>query len=424
MRNKIYLLFVIILIPFNLKFFDASFINPVILNYSFILFIWITIFLSIPHVFKQKSQFSIPILLIFFSVLLSMVMAYYSWNQNFFYSFIETSQYMIWPLFFLLVYQDFSISHLEKIILAYGLLYALLFFFQYLNQGTVFFGKPLYGDEWTEDRGVIRIIFPGAGIFILSLFIAITKLTTTKNHRWFWILFILLGVIIPVMQVTRQFIAGILLIYLFHLIINVNLTKKIVIIFFFILAVGIVINSDIPMVQGVIEAQERDSSLGKKYIRILAGEYFLFDYSPNTVSAVFGNGAPYWGLSDYGKFHEYLADNKGFYLSDVGIIAVYAMFGIFAIIGFVLIWVNSFFIRIPPEYQYSKYYLWYILFTSFTWYSVYHYHYLISTVFALYIFHKGIEASKRKRLLKRVIKKILSEDNNKTLNNLNAIDQL
>jgi hypothetical protein len=347
-----------------------------------------------------------------------MVMAYYSWDQSFFASFVETSQYMIWPLFFFLLYQDFSIKNLEKVILFYGAAYALLFFFQYLNQGVVLFGKPLYGDEWTEDRGVIRIIFPGAGIFILALFLSITKLTTTKENRWFWILFSLLGVIIPVMQVTRQFIAGVLLIYLFHLVKSVSLNKKFVIIFLFVIGIGVVINAKIPMVQGVIEAQERDSNLGKDYIRVLAGDYFLNDFSPNLISSIFGNGAPYWGISSYGKFHERLADDKGYYLSDVGIIAVYAMFGIFSIMGFIIIWIKSFFISLPPEYQYAKYYLWYILFTSFTWYSVYHYHYLISTVFALYVFHKGIEAKEKRRLVKKVINRLIRKEKSENIINL------
>jgi hypothetical protein len=420
MKNKISYIFLIILIPFSLKFFDATFINSSVLNYSFMLFIWIAIIFSVPYLFRTKSTFSLPIYLIFFSIIFSMVMAYYSWDQSFFDSFVETSQYMIWPLFFFLLYQDLSVKNLERVILFYGAAYAILFFFQYLNQGVVLFGKPLYGDEWTEDRGVIRIIFPGAGIFILSLFISITKLTTTKDYRWFWILFSLLGIIIPIMQVTRQFIVGVLLIYLFHLIKSVSFNKKMIIIFFFILGTGIVINSDIPMVQGVIEAQERDSNLGKKYIRVLAGEYFLNDFSPNIISSILGNGAPYWGLSNYGKFHERLADDKGYYLSDVGIIAVYAMFGIFSIIGFVIIWIKSFIIPLPAEYQYAKYYLWYILFTSFTWYSVYHYHYLISTVFALYLFHKGMEASRKKILLKKIIAKFIKEENTKELDNLNS----
>lgn len=403
MKDRLILLFIFLLIPFSLKFFDASFINSTFLNYSFILVIWAAIFLSVPcFFFKTSSAFSFSIYLIFFSILFSMIMAYYSWDQSFFHSFIETTQYMIWPFFFFLRYHNIPVKWLEKVIIFYGLTYALLFFFQYLNQGVVLFGSPLYGDEWTEDRGVIRIIFPGAGIFILSLFISITKITSVESNRYFWICFSLLGIVIPVMQVTRQFIVGVLIIYIIHLIKSVSFSKKIIIFFLFILGIGIVINSNIPMVEGVIEAQERDSSLGKKYIRVLAGEYFLYEYSPNDVSSVFGNGAPYWGLSSYGKFNQKLGDERGYYLSDVGIIAVYAMFGVFSILGFVIIWFISFWIPIPDEYLYAKYYLLYILFTSFTWYSVYHYHYLISTVFALYIFQKGIDLNKKKSQIKKI----------------------
>jgi len=414
MKTKTALIFIFLLVPFSLKFFDASFLSSTFLNYSFMFMIWITIFLSIPHLFHSKSIFSIPIYFIFFSILFSMVMAFFSWDQNFFHSFVETTQYLIWPLFFFMRFHNISIRNIERIILFYGVVYALLFFIQYLNQGVVLFGRPLYGDEWTEDRGVIRIIFPGAGIFILSLFISINKLTSSKDFRWFWILFSLLGIIIPVMQVTRQFIVGVLLIYFFHLLKYVSIPKKVGLIFLFIVGLGFAINSNIPMVEGVIEAQERDSGLGKKYIRVLAGEYFLTDYSPNEISAIFGNGAPYWGLSSYGKFNEKLGDERGFYLSDVGLIAVYAMFGIFSIIGFISIWIISFLVPIPEEYQYAKYYLWYILFTSFTWYSVYHYHYLISTVFALYVFQKGLDSTKRRNKINKILKSLLKKKDLKT----------
>ncbi len=86
--------------------------------------------------------------------------------------------------------------------------------------------------------------------------------------------------------------------------------------------------------------------------------------------------------------------------------------------GFIIIWIKSFFISLPPEYEYAKYYLWYILFTSFTWYSVYHYHYLISTVFALYVFHKGIEAKEKRRLVKKVINRLIRKEKSENIINL------
>jgi len=84
----------------------------------------------------------------------------------------------------------------------------LLIFFSYLNQGFVYiFGRPLYGDEWTEDRGVekkkfkkkkiFKKIFRGAGIFILALFISITKFDKTTTMMVSGLGFSLLWYFIP-----------------------------------------------------------------------------------------------------------------------------------------------------------------------------------------------------------------------------------
>jgi len=145
---------------------------------------------------------------------------------------------------------------------------------------------------------------------------------------------------------------------------------------------------DTPIISGLREAASEDFKQGGEYVRVLAGKYFLTEFSPSSVNMIFGNGAPYWGLSFYGMFIENLAEEKGYFLSDVGIIGMYAMFGILAVVGYIMIWVKSIIIPLPRKYYYLKYYLWYLLFTSFTWFSVYHYHYLISTVFVLYLYQK------------------------------------
>lgn len=414
MKKNLYLAYIIAFILISLKFFDATFISPSLSNYVFILSIWITVFLSVPFWFSnRKTTFDVPIYVVFLSILFSIFMAYFSWNQSFFHSIMETTQYLMWPFYFFLIGHNFKVKTIEKIVIGFGLLYAALYFFQYLNQGAVLFGRPLYGDEWTEDRGVIRIIFPGAGIFILAVFISLSKLTTTKTYRWLWIIILILGLVIPVMQVTRQFIAGISLVYIYHLIINVKSVYKVAVLAFFIIAGVVVVKMEIDSVKGIMEAGERDAELGKDYIRVLAAEYFLKDYAPNDLSKIFGSGAPYWGISEVGRFNERLADERGYYLSDVGIIAVYAMFGIFAVMGFVIIWIKSFTIRIPKSFAYAKYYIWYILFTSVTWYSVYHYHYIIATIMALYLYQKGIDDQKRIELMKKILIKIKSKADTK-----------
>ena len=92
-------------------------------------------------------------------------------------------------------------------------------------------------------------------------------------------------------------------------------------------------------------------------------------------------------VSDYGKFVMDLYQ-EDFYLSDVGIICRVCHVGIFAVFAYIMIWIRSFTLTLPEEYYYLKYYLWFLLITSLTSETVYPYGYLISTVFALYIFFR------------------------------------
>jgi len=404
MKRYLQVLLVFLLVVISFHFFEAWFLKDKLAKYIVFFSLSGAIAISVPYLMPKQDGFVLPVQLIVLSILLSMFMAYLSWDQGLMDSIIETVPYLIWIVFFYLLHIKIPVKTIEKIILIYGAVYVILYFYQLANSHTVLFGKPISGDEFTEQRGAVRIIFPGAGIFILAIFMAINKLTTGAKGKWIWITFSILGIVIPILQVTRQFIAGVLLIYLFHLIRNQSVFKKALIMTSFIGILIFMAYSDNQMIIGVIEAQERDAKLGEDYIRVLAGGYFITDFSPNPLSRILGNGAPNWGVSDYGVFIKNLADRREYFLSDVGIIGMYAMFGILAVIGYIQIWVKSITIPLPKEYYYLKYYLWYLLITSLTWYSVYHYSYLISTVFVLYSYQVIYKYQERVKVLKRRFK--------------------
>lgn len=386
MKRHLEIALVFLLIIISLQIFDARFLNDTIVRYLLFLTLIGTVIISVPYVLPRSKGFVFPIQLLLVSMCISIIMAGLYWDQNIVDSLIATAPYLIFFFFFYLLHIRFPVNLLEKIIVIYGILYILLYTFEFINSPTVFFGKPMWGDEYSESRGIIRIIFPGGGVFILTTFIALNKLTSQEKNKWLWFFLVLAGLVIPVMQVTRQFIAGILLIYLYHFVRTLSLSKKVIILLSFLAVIFFLQNADIPIIQGLIETTRSDASVGSDYIRILAGEYFLTDFSPNLVTQFFGNGVPYYGVSNYGYYVEMLWVNHEYFLSDVGIIAVYAMFGVPAIIAYLLIWVKSFRIPLPKEYQYLKYYLWFILITSLTWYTTYHYHYLIITVYVLYMY--------------------------------------
>ncbi|NJC25885.1 hypothetical protein [Neolewinella antarctica] len=387
MKKLLPTLYLITITAFALKFFDAKFVPTKFLNYTNYLLISASALAALPQLISAKGGFTPAVRVIVFAIVFSIPMAYLVWGQSLSVSVFETLPYLPWIYFFVLIRLNFSIATLEKIIVGFSLVYLALYFFQFVMAPTIYFGRSLWGDTFSVDRGVIRIIFPGAGIFILAALMAINKITSRAPGRPFWIALAAMGLIIPVMQVTRQFILGMTLLILYHVLRSQNILLRIVTLATAGLFLIGLLNADIPQIDGVIAAGQRDADLGKEYIRVRAGTYFLTDFSPEWPAQVFGNGVARWGEGYYGRFVELLGNRRGYYLSDVGIIAVYANFGLLAILGFALMWYRSFTVPLPAEYQYLKYYLWYLLFTSVTWFSVYHHHYVIATVFALYIYH-------------------------------------
>lgn len=403
--NKILsLLLIVFVMATSIRFFEPAFVNDSILNYLQYLGILVAIVFSIPHLIKPPFKFNLAIYILLGSIVFSIFMAVIFWDQSIKNTILATFEYFIIFFYFFLVSSSISLRTLERLIILFGIVYMLLFAFQFASGTTIYFGKSLFGDEFIESRGVVRIIFPAGGILYLSTFLAFTKSTTAKGlNKWLWIHFSVLGILAPVLQVTRQFIAGLLLILAFHIIMNISPIKKTILVIFFLLAGLVVLNSNLPLIEGLKEQTTDDLSQGSDYIRVQAGKYFLTDFSPNTTTSVFGNGVPYVGVSDYGDFLAMLAYNHYYFMSDVGIIAIYVQFGVFAILAFIIIWVLSITVPLKTEHYYLKYYLWLLLFTSLTWYSVYHYHYLFCNILVLAMYQKAYKEQHQEKLTSKQI---------------------
>lgn len=375
--------FVFLLVITGLLFFSARFATSDGFKYAIYGFLLASILISLPYFNRFSGGFVLPVQIISISVMFSIPMAYYNWNQGLVSS-LSAVPYMIWFVFFYLLYIKYPIYKVEKIVMFFGCLYIVLFIFQFINSGKVYFGIH---HEFTEDRGVIRVYFPGGGIFFFAYLIALIKSAKATKYKWFFIIFLIAGAIVTIMQVTRQNIFIILLLTIYHFTKNASIPKRIAILSIFSLGLFFALNSDNLIAKGLLETQKQTQAAGDKNMRILAGEYFLTDFSPNLASQIFGNGVPNYN-SPLGQKTKILKERRGYYLSDVGIIGFYIMFGIFAIIGYVMIFVKSFFVKIPERYYYLKYYVFYLLATSLTSDSVYSTNFLISSVLVLYCFQR------------------------------------
>ncbi len=379
-KKTIYLFFLVI---FSLKFFDAVIANNGILKNLCYAFMLGAVAVSLPHFLKRRGGFVLPVQLISGSILLSIFVSAYTWGQGLEYS-TTTLPYLVWFTFFYLQKADFRIKTIENIVLFYGVVYMILFLFQFTHTSVVYFGMH---EEFKEDRGIVRVNFPGGGVFFLACFIALNKITSQAKHRFLWGSYATAGVVIIVLQVTRQAIMALFLIYLIHFLRNVRLSYKVMIIGVFAVAALIFVNSGTAISKGLAEQQKEDAAAGGDYVRILEAEFFLTRFTPNTVSKVLGNGM-YNLNSAYGKVISAIEEEYWYFLTDVGVVEVYVMYGVLAILGYLLIFIKSFRMPLPKEYHYLKYYLWMLIITCLTSDFMISYYFLITTVLVLYCYQK------------------------------------
>jgi hypothetical protein len=127
----------------------------------------------------------------------------------------------------------------------------------------------------------------------------------------------------------------------------------------------------------------------------VAANYFLTEFSPTVVSRIIGNGVPYGSDTTYGQFERNLWQ-QGIFLADVGLVAFYALFGIAAVIAYVMLWFRSFRIKVPAAFYHLQYYMAFLLGTSLTSNYIYSYSFIVTTVLVLYCFTRIQEENSQK----------------------------
>jgi len=119
-------------------------------------------------------------------------------------------------------------------------------------------------------------------------------------------------------------------------------------------------------------------------VRVQAADFYLFHFSPNVFTKVFGNGVPEMRTS-YGMYIWNIQMTKGFFMSDIGYIGLYSQFGLLAVLAYLLFISRTLKVKVPDEYLYCKYFLYYIFVISVIISSPFSNDFIIPIVLALYI---------------------------------------
>lgn len=357
--KKLYLVVYVLLLIVYTRFFEFKPAEIFFIRSTILVFFVLLVF-TIRRLSYEKGHFIKPIKYIIFSFFIAIIPSALFWSQDIFQSLVAIAPYSYFLLFLFLIEAKIDRVVIIKTLLVFAYISLILYFYQFFFTKTVLFGGK---EEFLEDRGVIRILFPGEGFMFFALFYYLNKLG--KKFELYYLLLLLSFLAMMLMQVTRMYILAFGLIAIYHFMIKSKTVFRISILVGFIISYSFFYNSDNKVIKGIREVTENDVGKKEDYIRLLSADYFMFEFSNHEATYFLGNGA-YNFNSSYGKKIVNLNENQYFYLEDLGILKGYFLFGILFFIGYVFIFIKSFVVKIPHNQLYLKYFIWMILILSFT----------------------------------------------------------
>ena len=362
-----------------LKFFSFTLIDEtskfnsvVILGLGIILAITAIYSLTFKNNLKEK-KLDKYILLLIFSMLISMVMADLFWDQTFTNSIKEYKYFYIFFIYFIPNFLDIESERLQNIIVFIFGLSVIVFLIDYIT-----FPDPLFSYRTEERREGMTIFFFGQGFTFLGGFYFLNKYITDKKIIYL-LLFGVAGACLFLLTQSRMNLLALGL-GLFLILLTSNFSKK-YLIAVSLVALGIIAYTSTDIFSGVKEASQNQSKNLKEDIRVQAQNYFLTEFQGGTPTVIFGNGFP---SADSKLGLESLRGNLlGYWTADVGLTGIFSYFGILGVLIWLLLFYYVFKIKVSENSTYIKAYFLALLSTAFTGYSIFDPGYMPSTVLAL-----------------------------------------
>ncbi len=304
------------------------------------------------------KYFSWPVLLIFIGLFLSMFMAEIGHGQPLQITLIS-QRFMYYYLAYLALHSlKPSIEDIEKLVLALGLTFAILYLIQFAVYPTI-----LYDVRIVEDRGTVRIFMAGFHFLILAYFMTLSKIFS--NFSPIRLIYLLLFASIFILMGTRQIIFSMMLLTILFVLFSDVVKSRVLVFVLMIIAFIPVFVLFQEIFISLVDLSKSQSESFSENVRIRAALFFMTDFFPNKAAYITGNGADS-ANSHFGYLVQMYKDVYGFYQSDIGLIGDYSKFGAVFIIGVFFILAKIIFGKMSSQYAYIKYFFFSIILTIFT----------------------------------------------------------
>lgn len=282
---------------------------------------------------------------------LSAIPAYLFHGQEMLYTLAVERTALFWLFYFLLHRIKVGPTVILKIVIFVGLAWAVLTIIQQLTY-------PFYLFASREDKetggisyraGVYRYMIRGlqygvlSGFFYLIYFLNVRRLKIFLIYSLFF-----LGIFF---HSARQFIASFMLSSVLLTLYLRGNVKKIAIFSFVLIGITFFLFFD-ALFAGYIRQSQED--LNDENIRLLAFNFFSYEYFPHWLCNILGNGKPYTG-SAYGKeYFDYIIGSLSLYREDVGIFGTYNQYGLLYALVVILGFIKVLLIKVRQQHLFVK----------------------------------------------------------------------
>lgn len=329
-----------------------------------------------PEYIPIKKNFSYDLNMIIFSVLLSSVPALHYHNQPIEISLLASRLIFYWLFYLFLHKLKPDPLRLEALLKVMGIIWAIITVVQQFTYPHILFSTRDISDKFfdysSETRGVLRINIAGIWFGFFSLITIINKLKIRlKWTNLFWLVLLGMGV---VFLGARQYLTAIILIFILSLcfsFVNEKYSSRYRLLLIT-LPIMFWMFNNYTFINTLIMLTKNELLEPQDYIRLLSINYYLFNYWPDWICVLIGNGWEH-SFSTYGQEIYGIWDSYHYYREDIGIIGALNKFGLFYIIVISTLLYKVFFkVKVHPNKRYIKLIfilLFFLLFTAQDWFS-------------------------------------------------------
>lgn len=305
-----------------------------------------------------RLHFRYEIILIFISLILSMLMAYSGHNQSFGITAVAQRGMYFYFFYFALHLIRIADTDLKTMFVYLGIAHTVFYMLQFVAYPTILFDIKV-----SDSRGTLRIFLAGLSYLILAYFYVLNNLFKEFSTGKLLLLFFFFSVFI--LMGTRQIIISMFLLTIINVLLSKRVKSKFLILILVILAtipVGIMFQDIFINLLSVSQEQSQELT---EDTRVRAATFFMTQLFPNDWAYFTGNGVAS-ANSGYGVMIQMYMDVYGFYQSDLGLLGDYTIYGALFVVAVFILIIRILLMKLDQSHMFIKYFYITVLLTLFT----------------------------------------------------------